>query len=71
MQDILEKDTDCRTNVPSTVNDRNWTYKLADFKAFEAKLPTLAKRLTCTFACATNASTASSTCPFASESPAS
>ena len=45
MQDILEKDTDCRTNVPSTVNDRNWTYKLADFKAFEAKLPTLAKWL--------------------------
>ena len=42
MQDILELDGDCRMNVPSTVNDINWTWKMKDFDAFQAKLPRLA-----------------------------
>ena len=34
MQDILNLDVHARTNVPGTVNDRNWTWKLVDFDAF-------------------------------------
>lgn len=45
MQDILELDKEARTNVPSTVDDRNWTWKMTDFASFEKKLPSLAKVL--------------------------
>ncbi len=45
MQDILELDKEARTNVPGTVDDRNWTWKMVDFAAFEKKLPSLAKTL--------------------------
>ena len=37
MQDILNLDVNSRTNVPGTVNDRNWTWKLVDFKEFLAR----------------------------------
>lgn len=41
MQDILELPGEARTNVPGIVDNRNWTFKMANFKAFEEKLPTL------------------------------
>ena len=41
MQDILGLDCIARTNVPGVVDDRNWTWKLDDFKAFEARIPFL------------------------------
>ena len=43
MQDILELDKEARTNVPSTVDGRNWTWKMEDFSAFEGKLPFLSR----------------------------
>lgn len=45
MQDVLGLDKDARTNVPSTVNDVNWTWKMSDFASFEEKLPSLEKVL--------------------------
>lgn len=45
MQDILGLDKEARTNVPSTVDDRNWTWKMADFASFEEKLPYLSALL--------------------------
>lgn len=41
MQDILELDSDARTNVPGTVDDRNWTWRMASFDAFLLRLPFL------------------------------
>ena len=41
MQDILELDCFARTNVPGIVDDRNWTWKMDDFKAFKDKIPWL------------------------------
>ena len=43
MQDILELDVNARTNVPGTIDDRNWTWKLVDFEAFKKRLPWLSK----------------------------
>ena len=37
MQDILNLDVQARTNVPGTVNDRNWTWKMASFDEFFAR----------------------------------
>ena len=37
MQDILNLDVQARTNVPGTVNDRNWTWKMASFDEFLAR----------------------------------
>ncbi len=37
MQDILNLGVHARTNVPGTVDDRNWTWKLVDFKDFLAR----------------------------------
>ena len=45
MQDILDYDDSTRTNVPSTVNDINWTFKLSSFKEFDKALPWLKKDL--------------------------
>lgn len=41
MQDILELPGQYRTNVPGVVDENNWTYRMLDFKGFEAKLPAL------------------------------
>lgn len=41
MQDILELDKEARTNVPGTVDDRNWTWKMASLDPFKEKLPFL------------------------------
>ena len=38
MQDILQLDGIARTNVPGIVDDRNWTWKMADFEGFKARL---------------------------------
>ncbi len=38
MQDILGLDGIARTNVPGIVDDRNWTWKMADFEAFKQRL---------------------------------
>ncbi len=45
MQDILGLDKEARTNIPSTVDNRNWTWKMSDFASFEEKLPSLEKVL--------------------------
>ena len=37
MQDILNLDVHARTNVPGTVDDRNWTWKLVSFNDFLAR----------------------------------
>lgn len=37
MQDILNLDVQARTNVPGTVDDRNWTWKLVSFDQFLAR----------------------------------
>ena len=37
MQDILNLDVHARTNVPGTVDDRNWTWKLVSFADFLAR----------------------------------
>lgn len=37
MQDILNLDVHARTNVPGTVDDRNWTWKLVSFSDFLAR----------------------------------
>ena len=37
MQDILNLDVHARTNVPGTVDDRNWTWKLVSFEDFLAR----------------------------------
>ena len=42
MQDILNLDVHARTNVPGTVDDRNWTWKMVDFKDFVARKDFLA-----------------------------
>lgn len=41
MQDILELDVSARTNVPGTIDDNNWTWKLVDFEAFKKRIPFL------------------------------
>ena len=45
MQDILGLDKPARTNIPSTVDNRNWTWKMADFVSFEERLPFLERLL--------------------------
>lgn len=45
MQDILELDKEARTNVPSTVDNRNWTWKLIDFAEFKSRLPRIISHL--------------------------
>ena len=37
MQDILNQDVNSRTNVPGTVDDRNWTYRIPSFAPFLAR----------------------------------
>jgi len=43
MQDVLGLGTESRLNVPSTINDVNWTWRLADYSPFEKRLPFLRK----------------------------
>ena len=43
MQDILNLDVHARCNVPGTVDDRNWTWKLVSFKDFLARKEFLSK----------------------------
>ncbi len=45
MQDILGLDAYSRTNVPGTVDDRNWTWKMSSFDEFEKALPELSSFL--------------------------
>lgn len=44
-QDLLGLGEEARTNVPSTVNDRNWTFKLKDFSALETAFEEIAPKL--------------------------
>ncbi len=41
MQDLLNLDDRARMNTPGTIGSPNWEWKMADFEAFEAKLPCL------------------------------
>ncbi len=43
IQDILGLDADARTNVPGIVDDRNWTWKMADFDELTARLPKMTR----------------------------
>ena len=45
MQDILELDAEARTNVPGTVDNRNWTWKISSLSPFEERLPYLSSLL--------------------------
>lgn len=45
MQDILNLDSYARTNVPGTVDDRNWTWKMPSLAEFEGALPKLSSFL--------------------------
>lgn len=45
MQDVLELDSEARTNVPGTVDDRNWTWRMASFDDFIAHLPFLKEQI--------------------------
>ena len=45
MQDILNLDVLARTNVPGTVDDRNWTWKLVSFDAFLSRADFLKKEI--------------------------
>jgi 4-alpha-glucanotransferase len=41
MQDLLSLDDQARMNVPGTIGSPNWEWKLVNFKAYEAIIPTL------------------------------
>jgi len=41
MQDLLSLDDVARMNVPGTIGSPNWEWKLVNFKAYEAIIPTL------------------------------
>jgi 4-alpha-glucanotransferase len=41
MQDLLGLGSEARINVPGVIDDINWTWKLVNFEALKAKLPTL------------------------------
>ena len=45
MQDVLELDKEARLNVPSTVNEINWTWKMDDLSSFEKAIPFLEETL--------------------------
>lgn len=42
LQDLLGLGSETRLNVPSTINEVNWTWRIQDFEALEKKLPHLA-----------------------------
>lgn len=41
MQDILQLDDSARMNVPGTIGNPNWQWKIKDFKEFEKQIPIL------------------------------
>lgn len=41
LQDILGLGEESRLNVPSTINEVNWTWRIKDFKEFEKRIPSL------------------------------
>lgn len=38
VQDILGLDENSRINIPGTESDKNWSWKLIDFKDFEERI---------------------------------
>jgi 4-alpha-glucanotransferase len=38
VQDILGVDDSARVNVPGTISNKNWTWKLTDFEAFRERI---------------------------------
>lgn len=45
MQDILNLDSDARTNRPGTIGSPNWEWRMPDFTQYEAMLPKIRKKL--------------------------